>query len=130
MERIASALGVTLGEFFQSVGAVPDRVTRADARPTLQSGWSRARIEALGAASDGTRLETVLVTLEPGGSSGSKAHASPREEFALIMEGTIELTLADAEQTLVAGDAVTIPTGTMRRWNNTGERQVRLLIVS
>src|SRR5918994_1033183 len=130
MERIATALGVTLGEFFMGAQAQAPAVTRADARPTFESQWSRGRIEALGAGGDGPRLAPVLVTLEPGGSSGKKAYASAGEEFALVQEGTVELTLDEVTQTLRTGDAVTIRRGVLRRWHNTGEKLARILIVS
>jgi len=45
MERIAAALGVTLGEFFQTFEQNPARVIRADSRQTLYSGWSNTRLE-------------------------------------------------------------------------------------
>jgi transcriptional regulator with XRE-family HTH domain len=130
MERIASALGVTLGEFFQEAGAERKPVTRSDARPMLHSEWSRARLEALGGGGNGGRLEPVLVTLEPGGSSGKKPSASTHEEFALVLEGAVELTLGSEEQSLVTGDAVTIRAGAVRRWHNTGGQLARILIVA
>ena len=130
MERIATALGVTLAEFFLGAQANAPAVTRANARPTLHSHWSRGRIEALGAADDGQRLAPVLVTLEPGGSSGKKAYASTAEEFAIVQEGNVELTLDEVEQTLGPGDAVTIRRGVLRRWHNIGDQAARILIVS
>jgi XRE family transcriptional regulator, regulator of sulfur utilization len=128
MERIAAALGVSLGEFFQSARA-DSLITRAGGRPMLYSEWSRAQIEALGTRLNGQRLEPVLVTLEPGGSSGTKGYASTGEEFAMVQEGVVALTLGDAEQTLGAGDAVAILPGTLRRWRNPGEQPARILIV-
>jgi transcriptional regulator with XRE-family HTH domain len=130
MERIATALGVTLGEFFQNAELSPQPVVRSDARPVLHSGWSRAQLEALGAGGMRGRLEPVLVTLEPGGSSGTKAYASGREEFALVLEGTVTLTLNDSEQELACGDAVTIRAGALRRWRNPDQQPARILIVA
>jgi uncharacterized cupin superfamily protein len=72
----------------------------------------------------------MLVTLEPGGSSGKRPYASMGEEFALVQEGTVELTLDQAEQTLGPGDAVTIRRGVLRRWHNPGEQPARILIVA
>jgi XRE family transcriptional regulator, regulator of sulfur utilization len=130
MERIATALGVTLSEFFQTAEANPLPVVRADARPVLHSGWSKGQLEALGAGGVGGRLDPMLVTLEPGGSSGSKAFASGREEFALVLDGAVALTLDQSEQMLASGDAVTIRPGALRRWRNLGEQPVRILIVA
>ena len=129
MERIATALGVTLAEFFTEAQADSPAVTRANARPTLHSEWSRAQIEALGAGASARGLVSMLVTLEPGGSSGKKPYASTGEEFALVQEGTVELELDQVEQTLGPGDAVTIRRGALRRWHNQGERPARILIV-
>jgi XRE family transcriptional regulator, regulator of sulfur utilization len=130
MERIATALGVTLAEFFREAQADSVPVTRADQRPTLLSQWSRARIEVLAAGAKPRRLQSVLVTLEPGGSSGKRPHASVGEEFAMVQEGEVELTLDGEEQLLGAGDAVTIAPGALRRWHNPGEGPVRILIVA
>ncbi|MDQ3208748.1 MAG: cupin domain-containing protein [Gemmatimonadota bacterium] len=130
MERIATALGVTLGEFFKTAESRPLPVVRVDARPVLHSGWSKAKLEALGAGGVGGCLEPVLVTLQSSGSSGSRAYASGREEFALVLEGTVVLTLDDSEQVLACGDAVTIRAGALRRWRNPGDQPVRILMVA
>src|SRR5687768_1253089 len=66
MERIAAALGVTMGQFFQSTESSPPAVLRATARVTLNSQWSRARIEALSAHVPASRIEPVLITLDVG----------------------------------------------------------------
>jgi transcriptional regulator with XRE-family HTH domain len=129
MERIATALGVSLGEFFQTAGRNPLPVVRADARLVLHSGWSSAQLESL-VGGVGGRLEPVLVTLQSGGTSGSRAYASGREEFALVLEGTVTLTLNDSEQELACGDAVTIRPGALRRWRNPGPQPARILIVT
>ncbi len=130
MERIAEALGVTLGEFFQTAGARRSPVVRRGARATLNSGWSKARIEALGADGQEGRLEPVVVTLEPGGTSASRPHTSRREEFALVLEGSVVLTLDQEEQVLGPDDAVTIRPGTPRLWQNRSEEPARILVVS
>ncbi len=141
MERIAAALGVTMGQIFD--GANPadawPAVTRADARVTLNSEWSKAKIEGLGTAGLGSRLEPVLLTLAAGGTSGTRPYSSNREEFALVLAGTVVLTLADHERRegaverrheLRTGDAVTIRPGIARRWQNLSEESVQILMVS
>ena len=130
MERIATALGVSLGEFFQSAVINPLPVVRAGARAILHSGWSRAQLEALGTGGMGGRLEPMLVTLQSGGTSGTKAYASGREEFALVLEGTVTLTLNDSEQELAIGDAVTIRAGALRCWRNPGPEPAKVLLVA
>ncbi len=130
MERIATALGVTLSEFFQTAQSSSHPVVRADERPVLNSEWSKGSIEALSRGEVGGPLEPVLVTLQPDGSSGSAAYGSAREEFALVLEGTVSLTMNETEQVLSSGDAVTIRAGELRRWRNNSGEQARILIVA
>ncbi|MEX2264890.1 MAG: cupin domain-containing protein [Bryobacteraceae bacterium] len=130
LEKIAAALGLTLAEFFRSPGREPPAVVRAEERPSLNSEWSKAKIESLGMAGPGTRLEPVLVTLAPGGMSGKRPVAAATEEFAIVIEGQLHLTLDDQEHALATGDAVTIRAGTPRRWQNPGTTPARVAIVS
>src|SRR5581483_3550940 len=75
LERIASALGVTLGEFFRTAELSLPSIVKASERRALQSQWSRARLEALAQAGIGSKLEPVMITIAPGGSSGKRPHA-------------------------------------------------------
>ena len=129
MERIAAALGVTLGEFFQTVEQTPARVVRADCRQTLYSGWSNARLESL-AGVEFSRIQPILITLKPGGTSGKNPSPAPLEEFALVLSGSAVLTIQDAEQVLGEGDAVTIPRGALRRWQNVTRTATQVVLVS
>jgi len=129
LERIAAAIGVTIGEFFLTAEQSGPRVVRSSRRPMLQSGWSRSQIESLGNTALGSRLEALLVTMRGGGISGSKLHANETELFALVLAGSVMLHLADANQVLRRGDAVVIPVGTPYRWENKGVKQVQLLLV-
>lgn len=140
MERIAAALGVTMGQIFDAAERPAlSAVVRADARMTVTSEWSKARIESLGATGPGGRLESVLLTLSPGGKSGTRPYSSEREEFALVLEGTVVLTLAEPgggeggreqEYILECGDAVTIRARVPRRWQNLSGETVKVVMVS
>jgi XRE family transcriptional regulator, regulator of sulfur utilization len=128
MERIASALGVTLAQFFHGAEAAPT-IVRADTRVQLTSEWSKARIEGLAGDSTG-RLDAVLITIEPGGMSGKHPYLPAREEFAIVLDGTVVLTLGSTDHVLNTGDAVTILAGVARRWQNPNEAPARVLVAS
>jgi len=130
LERIASALGVTLGDFFRAPAAAALAVSRADRRPRLTSWWSRARIEALGPMGAGRRVEAVMITISAGGSSGKRLHAHDGEELAVVFEGQLRLTLGGDTQLLSRGDAVTFSSATPHLWENPGPKPARLVIVS
>jgi len=128
MERIATALGVTLAQFFHGAEAAP-AIVRADTRVQLTSEWSKARIEGLAGDSTG-RLDAFLITIEPGGMSGKHPYLPAREEFAMVVEGKVVLTLGSTDHLLNTGDAVTILAGVARRWHNPHEAPARVLVAS
>lgn len=131
MERIAAALGVTLGEFFQTAEREsPAQVVRASARHTLYSEWSKARLESLASGALNRKLQPVLVTLKAGGSSGKRPHPAPFEEFGLVLTGSVVLTTDNHEQVLSEGDAVTIQGGALRRWHNPTTEATQIVIVA
>jgi transcriptional regulator with XRE-family HTH domain len=131
MEGIANVLGVTLGEFFASLGSSEAGVVvRVSDRVQLPSQWSHATLEALSPMSRGRLTEPVLMTLEPGGRTGKHPTAQPREEFAFVMEGEVELTLGPDTFDLRTGDAVTILRRELRRWANKGKGPARILVVA
>ena len=131
MERIANTLGVTLGEFFASLGSAEGGVVvRVSERIELPSQWSHATIEALSPMNRGRLIEPILITLEPDGRSGKHPTSQPREEFAFVLEGEVELTLGPDTLRLRAGDAVTILRGELRRWINPGTTVARVLVVA
>lgn len=129
-ERIASALGVTLGAFFHVFDPSPPAVIRADARPVVQSEWSRAKIEALGPVRGDSQLEPMVITMEPGGASGSRPYVRQAEQVAVVLQGTVELTFEKAVHDLKRGDAACIPPGSPHCWRNTSKKPAQILIVT
>lgn len=130
LERIAAALGTTLGEFFEASGPTDPVVVHAPRRQQLRSTWSRAEVEALGPGRAGSKLEAVMITIAPGGRSSARPEAHAGEEFALVFEGEAVLTLGDEVHVLRRGDAVTFSSEVPHAWENTGLEPARIVIVS
>jgi transcriptional regulator with XRE-family HTH domain len=130
LERIAAALGVTLGGFFTPSAPGPAAVVRATERQEITSSWSRGTIEALGPTGGRRMLEPILITLLPAGRSGNRLHAALGEQFAFVCDGEVTLTLPESTYVLRSGDAVSIVTATPHQWENTTASPARVLIVS
>ena len=130
LQKIAEALGVTLGGFFASGEEDEPLIVRARDRRRIESTWTDARIEALGAMAKSRHLEPVLVIFGPGARSGKHPHSHSREEFAFVVKGEVVLTLADEENNMVPGDAVTLPAHAPRLWENRTSEVAEVLIVS
>jgi len=130
MEKVAAALGTTLGAFFVAVGERDGGlIARAGERKALNSTWSKAQIEVLLPAAGERRVEPMLVTLRPGGRSGKHPVAHPSEEFAFVLQGRVALRLGPDEHTLESGDAVILRAGELRLWANPGKARAQVLIV-
>jgi XRE family transcriptional regulator, regulator of sulfur utilization len=130
LERLAAALGVTLGEFFADGTATLATVTRSGRRRPLTSWWSRARIEALTPTRAGWPFEAVMITIAAGGSSGKHPHGQPAHQLVTVLAGDVRLTLGSAVQMLRPGDAVSLEPHVLRRWDNAGKTSARLIVVS
>ena len=129
LERIASALGVGLRDLFPQPKSEVTPFVRTTERPTIVSKWSKARIEALTQPYASVPIDAILVDLQPNGSSSSKLHSAPSHRFAFVWQGTVTLNVGDEEYKLKAGDAITLPAGSLHRWTNRSRRRVRIVIV-
>jgi transcriptional regulator with XRE-family HTH domain len=131
MEKIAAAVGVTLGEFFEAAaGGRGGSIVRIGDRQALSSGWSNAEIEALCLPDSTARLEAILITIRRGGRSGKHPYAHPREEFAFVLQGEVMLTLGPDEHRLRRGDAARILPGELRLWRNDARASARVMIIA
>jgi len=130
LERIASSLGVTLAGFFTAQQPDAGIVTRAGNRPELASSWSRALIETLSPAGMSKQLEAVMITVAPGGRSGKRPSRHSGEEFALVFEGEIDLTLGADAHVLRRGDTACFSSEIPHLWENPGPGTAQVVIVS
>jgi len=131
LQKIADALGVTLGEFFAEAAAEEEAlVVRAADRRTLDSTWTDAHLQALGSMARSRRLEPVLAIFGVGGKSGKHLHSHSREEFAFVLRGQVTLTMGDEDHELGPGDAVIVPAQAPHRWANRTDEPVEIVIVA
>lgn len=130
LDRLAQALGLRLVDFFEQASAEPAVVVRSVDRQNLTSEWSRARLELLLPHGAMRTLEGLLITLAPGGRSGKAPTTDAHEQVALVLEGSVALTLAGRRYLLESGDAAGIPAGSPYAWENPGETEAKLAIVS
>jgi transcriptional regulator with XRE-family HTH domain len=131
MEKIAEALGVSLGAFFVTLAeGEGGLIVRASDRRGLSSSWSKAEIQSLRALRANSLFEPVLITLRAGGRSGKHPYGHAGEEFAFVLGGRVTLTLGPQKHALRKGDAVIIRPQELRLWENPTGRAARILIVS
>ena len=130
MEKIANALGVTLGQFFLSANQQVVNIVRASERAHLSLDWSRAEIASLGSMASSSQFRASMLIIKPGGLTGKFTTPSISDEFAMVFEGSVVLKLQDSEQPLVRGDSVTMVAGTGRQWRNESDTMAEILVIS
>lgn len=83
---------------------------------------------------DNLRLPVAVQTwsLPPGASEGMHAHdpaAEPLEELYVVLAGTGRMHVGDAVHDIGPGDCVVAPSGTAHDLANTGDGELRVLVV-
>jgi quercetin dioxygenase-like cupin family protein len=74
-------------------------------------------------------LEALFITLQAGGTSGARLHTNETELFAVMFAGEMQLQVQDITHLLRRGDAISIPPGTLHRWQNNSTKPAQLLKV-
>jgi quercetin dioxygenase-like cupin family protein len=130
MEKIANALGATLGQFFLSANQQAVSIVRASDRARVALDCSRAEIASPASLSDTSPFRASLIEIKPGGQTGKEATPSISDEFAIMFAGKAILKLKESEQTLECGDSVTVVAGTDRQWRNESDTLAEILVIT
>jgi transcriptional regulator with XRE-family HTH domain len=128
LRRIATALGLSIGQILDQAGPHGQLVRTSDRRVITYPGLA-ARDEFL---TDGTggRLQVIMSVIEAGGGTGAEAYAHESDEECLIvLDGALELWVGDEQYRLEAGDAIRYSSRVPHRNQNPGPGQARVLFV-
>ena len=118
LKKIAEALGVKLKEFFETN---PEKkiVIRKEERSKLLVSGSKIVYEILAPAFD-RKMEPILKTVEPQATSG-QVEGHEGEEFALILEGCLEVCVGDDVYELCEGDSIYFSANQPHLYKNPGK---------
>jgi transcriptional regulator with XRE-family HTH domain len=120
LARICDALGVRMGDVFDTGGREMVRLVRHGERP--EAGWS-AHHFLLSPAQE-RRLQAIESVIPPGGSAGDEPYSFPGDvEFVYVVSGALEMHVGDERYVLQAGDALTYPLREPHRWANASKEE-------
>ncbi|HUR16666.1 MAG TPA: XRE family transcriptional regulator [Candidatus Limnocylindrales bacterium] len=126
LQRIARGLGLSIAELFAGP-ATAGRVVRRDERRHVTYAGLGAVDEFL-TPPTATRLQVILSTIEPGGGTGDEPYTHESdEEVVLVLEGELDLWVADEHYHLQEGDTVTHSSRLPHRNRNGGSKPARVL---
>jgi transcriptional regulator with XRE-family HTH domain len=131
LEKIAAALGVTLGQLFSSLeqNAAMRTVVRRAERTAYTSTWSQATLTVLSDASPDRSLSAVELTIAPGGMSSHGPEARAHDTFAVVASGVLTLRTEEGDLALEPGDSAYLAAGTAFAWVNRSDQPATLLLV-
>ena len=119
VQRIARALGQSIARLFAADESAGLLVRVGDRRRVVYQGLG-AIDEFLTRAPDG-RLQVILSTIEPGGGTGEEAYTHESdEEVVIVLDGRLELWVADEFHVLELGDSIAYSSRQPHRNRNPG----------
>jgi transcriptional regulator with XRE-family HTH domain len=126
VHRIARALDLSIAQLFANDGET-GRVVRKEARRRVVYQGLKAIDEFL-TGNNAARLQVIMSTIEPGGGTGAEPYTHDSdEEVAIVLEGILDVWVADEHYVLREGDAITFPSR-LPHWNaNHGSDPVTVL---
>ncbi len=121
LQRLAEIFGVTMGWFFdEAAGPVRGAawVQRWTQRRILDLAARGVRKEML--CSGEGRLQLMMITIAPHGSSGNAAYTHAGEDAGTVLEGSLTLEVDGDAQVLNAGDSFRFAATLPHRFSNEG----------
>jgi XRE family transcriptional regulator, regulator of sulfur utilization len=130
-EKIASGLELTLSQLLRLDEGQNVVVSRAGERRRSERGGHR--FEELTPPLPGLRADVSLHSLMPSATTGGRAdppmHEPGSRETAVVLTGTLALTVDGTRYELRAGDSVTFDADLPHHFENEGEEPTRFLAV-
>jgi transcriptional regulator with XRE-family HTH domain len=126
LKRILEAMGVSFAEFFSSDSRPSDRYFYAsDELSDISSGPISFR--QVGSDLRNSQLQILYENYQPGADTGHSMLSHDAEEGGIILQGRLEVTVADQAQVLSAGDAYLFNSRLPHRFRNTGSAECILV---
>lgn len=119
LKRVLDALGVSFAEFFSHDPRTPEKVFFSKDELTRISSGPISYYQVGSDLSD-AQLQILYERYAPGADTGQSMLSHDAEEGGVILQGRLEVTVADRVQTLTAGDAYRFNSRLPHRFRNVG----------
>ncbi|MCL4532364.1 MAG: cupin domain-containing protein [Actinobacteria bacterium] len=134
LQKIASALGLHVADFFQDGNAADresrsesldpgPRIVKRDSRKGLTYAGSNMIYQLLSPDLKGN-IELLLIKAPSGGDSGETDFVHEGEECGFVLSGRMTYTVAGKTVVLDAGDSIYFKSSLPHRWSNSGPEEL------
>ncbi|MER1987339.1 MAG: cupin domain-containing protein [Solibacillus sp.] len=130
LQKIASALGVTVSELFQyenEFTSTMDEISivRNDYRKKLK--YPGGKLTDYQLTNDKGQLQVLLCEVKKGGTSGEQYHHAGVEECIIVLEGQMEITIDRSTYILNEGDTIKFASHKPHAWRNLGDDCLKVI---
>lgn len=126
LQRIAHGLGLSIAQLFAGGSSAGRVVRRAERRRVSYTDFGA--IDEFLTPPTALRLQLILSTVEPGGGTGEEPYTHESdEEVVVVLEGELDLWVADEHYRLLAGDTITYSSRLPHRNLNRGAVAAKIL---
>jgi transcriptional regulator with XRE-family HTH domain len=130
LQRLSECLNVPIADLFQTRGLPPaaefGTILRRKARPTLNLSKHGCHKELLTPMMPGS-LQLLLVTLDPGGTSGAEHYVHKGEEAGVVIAGAMKLWIEDQAYILKEGDSFRFKSTRRHRFESASRQVTRVI---
>lgn len=126
LQRIAHGLGLSIAQLFAGGSSAGRVVRRAERRRVSYTDFGA--LDEFLTPPTASRLQLILSTVEPGGGTGEEPYTHESdEEVVVVLEGELDLWVADEHYRLLAGDTITYSSRLPHRNLNRGAVAAKIL---
>lgn len=133
LTKLRIGLDVPLSALFEDDGEAPgpgathSPVRKKSARPTLDIG--EGVLKVLLSPASASNLQLMMLVIQPGGGTKDTVVGVPGEKAALVLKGTLEITVAEETHLLSEGDTIQFDAETPHSFRNPAGTEAQILWV-
>lgn len=120
MWKIANALNVSVGYFFEEEGQLRNPVVKKDDRKKIVIGKSSRTYEMLTPDQQG-KIEFLMITIRADEEKARDFVAHEGEECGYVLKGKMKITVGDQTFLIGEGDSITFQSTIPHKYDNVGE---------
>lgn len=123
--KIATGFNLPFSLFIDGADTSRDVPRQQKGLPAFRQSNLAMQVQTLFPFDAATGFEILIIELAPGAVSESAPHEAGVIEHAIVIEGQLELRVADAWQVIATGDALRFEADRPHAYRNGGDRPVR-----
>ena len=127
--KIASALQISLHQLFAAVDGGQRAVVKKSKRTSRAISGGNVTVENMGVDAADGKMTAVLMTFEPGASTGKSAKLHSGEEWWHILKGKLRGSVGDRTYDLAEGDSIYLHSSIPHKWRNLSKGKTSAVVV-